>query len=319
MKEERPTYKKIFTRDFTLATVEIWVRPETIAPKIWTHEKQPYLPYIIAERLEGRVNAFYDSRGIAWMKQLLKTYIQNDKGFLDRISAEYEKAYRTLKETYTKTFVLSHKELTDFLAKAEGFWIWFEALWWVWEMTPDEQIGIKIPDSIFTLRENTQEIMPEIENLVRNSLYKLYPDLQDLIVVLTVTEIAQGKLPDRNVLTDRHRGYYFVDNALLLGRDRAYIEGKYGIQFERYVIDSTAEVRGQVAYKGVVRGKVRILYGPKQIEKVSDGDIIVSPMTMPDVLPAMKKAGAFVTDEGGIMCHAAIIAREMKKPCIIGT
>lgn len=42
-------------------------------------------------------------------------------------------------------------------------------------------------------------------------------------------------------------------------------------------------------------------------------------MTLPDLLPAMKKASAFVTDEGGVMCHAAIIARELKKPCIIGT
>ncbi len=42
-------------------------------------------------------------------------------------------------------------------------------------------------------------------------------------------------------------------------------------------------------------------------------------MTTPEMVPAMKKAGAFVTDEGGVTCHAAIIAREMKKPCIIGT
>ena len=42
-------------------------------------------------------------------------------------------------------------------------------------------------------------------------------------------------------------------------------------------------------------------------------------MTTPDFVPAMKKASAFITDEGGITCHAVIIAREMKKPCIIGT
>ena len=42
-------------------------------------------------------------------------------------------------------------------------------------------------------------------------------------------------------------------------------------------------------------------------------------MTIPDFLPAMKKAVAFVTDEGGILCHAAIVAREFKKPCIVGT
>ncbi len=49
------------------------------------------------------------------------------------------------------------------------------------------------------------------------------------------------------------------------------------------------------------------------------GDILVTSMTTPDYVPAMEKALAFVTDEGGLSCHAAIVAREMKKPCIIGT
>ena len=46
---------------------------------------------------------------------------------------------------------------------------------------------------------------------------------------------------------------------------------------------------------------------------------MVATMTFPNFIPAMEKAAAFVTDEGGILCHAAIVAREMKKPCIIGT
>ena len=58
---------------------------------------------------------------------------------------------------------------------------------------------------------------------------------------------------------------------------------------------------------------------PKDQDKLKKGEILVTSMTTPDYLPSMQKASAFVTDEGGITCHAAIIAREMKKPCIIGT
>jgi pyruvate,water dikinase len=54
-------------------------------------------------------------------------------------------------------------------------------------------------------------------------------------------------------------------------------------------------------------------------DSVVEGEILVVPMTTPDYLPAMQKAAAFVTDEGGVICHAAIVAREMKKPCVIGT
>ncbi len=64
---------------------------------------------------------------------------------------------------------------------------------------------------------------------------------------------------------------------------------------------------------------MKIVKNRQQASEVVEGDIIVSPMTQPDFIPAMQKAAAFVTDEGGVVCHAAVIAREMKKPCIVGT
>ena len=85
-------------------------------------------------------------------------------------------------------------------------------------------------------------------------------------------------------------------------------------------VDSTIkEIKGSAAYRGKASGNVRIVLKASEQNKVSEGDILVTTMTTPDFLPAMQKAIAFVTDEGGVTCHAAIIAREMKKPCIIGT
>ena len=55
------------------------------------------------------------------------------------------------------------------------------------------------------------------------------------------------------------------------------------------------------------------------MHKMKDGDILVSISTQPDLLPAMKKAAAFITDQGGVTSHAAIVAREMKTPCVIAT
>jgi phosphohistidine swiveling domain-containing protein len=81
----------------------------------------------------------------------------------------------------------------------------------------------------------------------------------------------------------------------------------------------THEVRGFTASRGKVNGRVKILVSADETGKIEEGDVLVAVMTRPDYLPAMQKAAAFVTDEGGITCHAAIVAREMKKPCIIGT
>src|SRR3990167_6776678 len=79
------------------------------------------------------------------------------------------------------------------------------------------------------------------------------------------------------------------------------------------------DVRGLVASTGWVIGTVRIVTSAEDIEKVHEGDILVAVMTRPDYVPAMKKAAAIVTDEGGITSHAAIVARELRVPCIIGT
>jgi len=78
-------------------------------------------------------------------------------------------------------------------------------------------------------------------------------------------------------------------------------------------------LEGLGASPGAVSGKVRILKSPKEIGKIKVGDILVAQMTNPDFVPAMKKAGAIVTDEGGRTSHAAIVSRELGIPCIVGT
>jgi phosphoenolpyruvate synthase/pyruvate phosphate dikinase len=90
----------------------------------------------------------------------------------------------------------------------------------------------------------------------------------------------------------------------------------------KFVVDdykNSSEIKGQIAHKGLVRGAVKVVKRKDQIKFVEEGDVIVAPMTTPDYVSAMKLASAFVTDEGGLLCHASIIARELKKPCIIGT
>ena len=83
--------------------------------------------------------------------------------------------------------------------------------------------------------------------------------------------------------------------------------------------NQSEEIIGKVAFPGVVRGKVVLHQSWTGTTVINEGDILVTGMTNPQMIPYIKKAGAIVTDEGGITCHAAIISREMKKPCITGT
>lgn len=78
-------------------------------------------------------------------------------------------------------------------------------------------------------------------------------------------------------------------------------------------------LHGNCASQGFASGKVKVCRGLEEVHKLQEGDILVACMTQPEFVPAMKKAAAIVTDEGGLTCHAAIISRELGKPCIIST
>jgi len=105
---------------------------------------------------------------------------------------------------------------------------------------------------------------------------------------------------------------WFIDYNRILGQ-----------QYSDFIItqDDSGQkgiVRGRTASAGKASGKVKIVSSVKESD-FAEGDILVCAMTSPDYLPLMKKAAAIVTDQGGILCHAAIVARELKKPCLVGT
>jgi pyruvate,water dikinase len=76
---------------------------------------------------------------------------------------------------------------------------------------------------------------------------------------------------------------------------------------------------GLGASPGVATGVVKLITGSRDLDKVQQGDIMVTKMTMPDMVPAMRRAGAIVTDEGGMACHAAIVSRELGCPAVVGS
>jgi pyruvate,water dikinase len=83
--------------------------------------------------------------------------------------------------------------------------------------------------------------------------------------------------------------------------------------------DSAVILEGQGASPGIASGKVVIIKSAKDTSEVKEGDILVAKMTNPDMVPAMRKVNAIITDEGGMTCHAAIVSRELGTPAVVGT
>jgi pyruvate,water dikinase len=115
---------------------------------------------------------------------------------------------------------------------------------------------------------------------------------------------------------------YMVQSRPITTLDKSQVESeKSKVQGSESVEANQAEVllRGAAASLGVATGPVKVIHHHEEIDKVKEGEVLVTEMTTPDFVPAMKRAAGIVTDTGGRTCHAAIVSRELGIPCVVGT
>ncbi len=141
-----------------------------------------------------------------------------------------------------------------------------------------------------------------------------------LVTCLTEEELyawlRTQSLLTQSVLEQRQRGFtqWFQD------RKREILTPRGTNVLEQYLNrQSGGLLTGTAAYPGKILGTARIVFDPSSPGVFNAGDILITTMTRPEYVPLMKRAGAIVTDGGGLLSHAAIVARELKKPTVIGT
>ncbi len=179
----------------------------------------------------------------------------------------------------------------------------------------------KVTSVVFDIRDLRKKLMMIGVQLMDNLLVDLSGEVgvdYDKLTWLTaheVKELIEGrlKIEDRS-FRDGYR-YGKLKDGMLYDTNANFYHKVEKI----HRVESADSVKGIVASMGKVTGVCKIVLHYSDMEKVKEGNILICSMTRPDMLPAMRRASAFVTNEGGITCHAAIIAREMKKPCIINT
>ena len=315
-----PKFEKAFTRDFTLAMLEVWYKGEAHNPKEWSGKIQAYLPYIIFQRVEGTVKSFYDQRGIEWIKNEIKYHLKAHDNFLKRLETNVREKLKLIQPIYEEEKALSKEELLIFIKNFEEAYTWIEAMWWLCHLYDDGELSQLNLSPIIELRKNTDKLSSGTDIVVRKSLAKIFPHIKEYVQVLMIEEIKTGKLPSLEELKKRDAGFFYTENRLYIGATKEFIQKKYAVLLKEEISKEQITIfKGNMANPGKVIGIVQKVMGHKDLSSFKKGEILVSPMTMPDFIVAMEKAAAFITDEGGILCHAAIVAREMKKPCITGT
>lgn len=143
-------------------------------------------------------------------------------------------------------------------------------------------------------------------------------ELVEYLTFWEIPEIFKNKNELVEIAKNRMKGVIYLEDAKI---NKNIFYGQAAFNLNEYLdegMKNKIELKGRVAFPGVVVGTVKIIKGKNDFYKMKKGDILVSPNTRPEFVPIMKMAGAILTDEGGITCHAAIVSRELKVPCIVG-
>ncbi|MGO1343813.1 phosphoenolpyruvate synthase [Chromohalobacter japonicus] len=129
-------------------------------------------------------------------------------------------------------------------------------------------------------------------------------------------EAHYGRPMDIEWARDGDDGKLYIVQA----RPETVVSNVEGGKLERFQLKEKSRVLvdGRAIGQRIGQGAVKIVASPEQMDKVHDGDVLVTDMTDPDWEPIMKRASAIVTNRGGRTCHAAIIARELGIPAVVG-
>lgn len=140
-----------------------------------------------------------------------------------------------------------------------------------------------------------------------------WAEVKELVYLLRNNKIDQQELNQRSI----NFIYLYINGKI------EKISGKAAERRHSEILglelEETRDIQGITASSGTIIGEAYVAISINEALKIKTGQILITGMTTPDFVPAMRKASAIVTDEGGMTCHAAIISRELDIPCIVGT
>ena len=315
----RRVFVKTITRELTVFTFEIWHRAQQrsfstalLEPSIAEEVGR----YDIFAGSNGLLSSYVDKNLFLAVNKLIKKRIDEDKKFFPRIFRECDKNLKIIKKIWKNGILENRDELLSFSHLNEAVW---PAMTYALYLPSLPFVSESIKKFAWKYRITGDILADASDRVIRNTLLKLYPFLGRLSFFLSTNEIQRNQTPCIKDLEKRKKWCILYNNDIYTEDLQKFVK-KNNINLSINVINPRAEeFCGAVAFQGLVKGYAKIITRREQIPSLKSNEILIAIMTTPDYIPAMKKAAAFVTDEGGITCHAAIIAREMKKPCIVGT
>ena len=311
--EQKINFEKAYTRDTTMIIQQGW--NACVTNLFYASKKNPFTPPVIHYMNDGVIEIWENEKATQWTMDLVQELIKTDEQKLISLVDQYEKDIVEVKKYWKNDPITNPKVFEKYVDQVFKVMKGFNCMYF---SSVDERTPAYIRERVLKLRDE-DTYFDSNDKLIRASLIALYPELKGYENCILKSEIKNP--PSLETLKVRKKSFVVIgEESSEQTTLREYLSNhpEYYFHIEVPPADSHTLV-GQIGNKGYAKGIVRIMKRKEQISEAQDGDIIVSTMTTPDFVPAMQKAAAIITDEGGITCHAAIVARELNKPCVIGT
>jgi|GEM_PF-5153899 phosphoenolpyruvate synthase/pyruvate phosphate dikinase len=199
---------------------------------------------------------------------------------------------------------------------------WWSAMNLVFLAPNIKKIDNKTKKEFLSYRVLAERYTSKMNQVVMDFCSKIHRT-KGIAAILTpkeIIKIAQKSLSSENInqIKKRLDGFGALNGKIYLQKnlDKKLLKNKITLENPD---TKAASIKGNVAYPGKVKGRVRVVLSSKDFSLFKNNEILVTEMTDPNFISIFKKSLAVITDEGGITSHASITSRELKIPCIVGT
>lgn len=303
------SFSLAITRPKSIIEMEIYYKGEYEGIKSITRNLYYFRPLFIYNQKHDNVEIYYNEVDLEEDPRLIYYYMDLD---FNKLKKYYD---TTIKNdiTYIQNFLL--KKITidfnELLAKIIRVYPFIS----LGQLAGHyENITPRLKEFLIHFRNNYDSIIHDACDYMIDMIKEKLPiEYKHYTNFITLEEYL-NKLPAIDTLEFRKQGFIYFGKLYTTQNYKKWLEDN-NISIK---IDQDVLLTGDVAYSKSVTGKVCIIYNEKDFDTFEKDDILVTPMTVPKFMKVIKMSSGIITDEGGITCHASIIARELKIPCIVG-
>lgn len=312
---------KIFSRERSLIYFNMWNDSNRKGYLKWLGYRQKNNLFLCPKNSK-KISVWIDKKEYQTIYSL-EIKKSNTKYFVEKLGKFVEKQL-----LYLKPFLLgkqeleSSEEIKKYYDTVVEYW---SAMTIIFDIPNLKGVSNSIKEDALRLRKNVEKYSDRIDDTFLKFWIKKFPENKSIAHNVSISEIikaADSSLSKKEIseIKKRREGFGLLNGKLYVNKNLVRELERKKIFLEKENINSKVNfIYGTPVCRGRTRGNVRLVLLKEQIVNFRKDEIMVATMTSPEFISGIKKSKALITDEGGVTCHAAIVSREFKIPCIVGT